>query len=216
MSIRSARDEWASSCCFREDSTRQPSLHWNDLIERCCVDYGQLPAEAEWKAAKAVAQHLDLELDKMDIDLSTLGSGLLAGRPQIEGAPTPEWFPFRNQHLVTIAAAHTLKDGLGAVVLGIVNGDGDRHADSTPGFMAMLDTLVRHQEGEVRVLAPHIYARPHELLVRSGLSDEVMSQTHSCHASRIACGQCPGCKRRTEVLQRVSSHREGQGLASDF
>ena len=32
--------------------------------------------------------------------------------------PTPEWFPFRNQFLVTIAAAHAAKHGFGAVLLG--------------------------------------------------------------------------------------------------
>lgn len=165
------------------------------------VDYGQVPAEAERKAAQEVARHLGVELDELDVDLSTLGSGLLAGCPQMEGAPTPEWFPFRNQHLVTIAAAHALKLGLGVVVLGTVKGDGDRHADSTPGFMATLDALVRRQEGGVRVLAPHIDALPHVLLARSGLTDDVINQTHSCHAGNIACGECPGCLRRAEVLQ---------------
>ena len=168
------------------------------------VDYGQVPAEAERRAARAVAQHLHLELDELDIDLDAVGSGLLAGRGQPEAAPTSEWFPFRNQQLATIAAAHALVHGLGAVVLGTVAGDGDRHADSTPGFMSTLDMLVRRQEGGVRVLAPHINALPHVLLARSGLTDEVMNQTHSCHAGNRACGECPGCLRRREVLARVS------------
>ena len=179
------------------------------------INYGQEPAEAERSAAKAVAHHLHLELDELDIDLTAIGSGLLSGNSQLDVAPTPEWFPFRNQHLGTIAAAHALKHGLDAVVLGIVNGDGDRHADSTPGIMATLDTLIRNQEGEVRVLAPYINEQPHELLLRSGLTDEVINQTHSCHTSRVACGVCPGCQRRTEVLDRVSRHQTGQGEASD-
>ena len=164
------------------------------------VNYGQVPAEAERQAAKAVAQHLDLELDELDVDLSTLGSGILAGRPQIEGAPTPEWYPFRNQHLVTIAAAHALGHGLGSVVLGTVSGDGSRHADSTPGFVTELDTLLRSQEGAIRVIAPHINTPPHELLMNSGLPDAVINQTYSCHSNNLACGECPGCRRRIEVL----------------
>ena len=179
------------------------------------VNYGQVPAEAERNAARAIAQHLDLELDEVDVDLSTLGSGLLAGHPQVVGAPTPEWFPFRNQHLVTIAAAQALKHDLGAVVLGLVKGDGERHKDGTPEFASMVDTLVRHQEGEVRVLAPYIDARPHELLARSGLGEDAMHQTHSCYRSGTACGQCPGCTRRTEVLQRLTRHREDQAETSD-
>ena len=179
------------------------------------VNYGQVPAEAERDAAKAIARHLDLQLDEVDVDLSTLGSGLLAGHPQLEGAPTPEWFPFRNQHLVTIAAAHALKHNLGAVVLGLVNGDGDRHSDSTPEFVFMADALVRHQEREVRVLAPHIDVQPHELLARSGLGEDAIDQTYSCYLSGSACGQCPGCTRRTEVLERLTRHREDQAEVSD-
>ena len=172
------------------------------------VNYGQLPAEAERRAARAVAQHLDLELDELEIDLRAVGSGLLTGSEQLDAAPTSEWFPFRNQHLATIAAAHALKKDLGAVVLGIVAGDGDRHGDGTPGFRSALDTLVRRQEGGIRILAPHIDALPHVLLQRSGLPKEVVNQTHSCHTSDLACGECPGCARRAAVLQRISSHGE--------
>ena len=164
------------------------------------INYGQLPAEAERQAAKAVAQHLHLDLDELDIDLSATGSGLLSGRPQIQGAPTAEWFPFRNQHLVTVAAAHALARSLGAVLLGLVSEDSDRHADGTPAFLSALNTLVRSQEGGLRVLAPHINSPSHELLARSGIPEEVVQQTHSCHVSNIACEGCPGCLRRGEVL----------------
>jgi len=175
------------------------------------IDYGQLPAEAEREAARAVAQHLHLDLDELDIDLRAVGAGLLSGSGQPDAAPTPEWFPFRNQHVATIAATHALVHGLGAVVLGIVAGDGDRHADCTPGFMSTLDALIRRQEGGVRVLAPHINALPHALLEHSGLTEEVVSQTHSCYTGNLACGLCPGCKRRAAVLERVSSHRATSG-----
>ncbi len=93
-------------------------------------------------------------------------------------------------------------------MLGIVAGDGDRHGDGTPGFRSALDTLVRRQEGGIRILAPHIDALPHVLLQRSGLPKEVVNQTHSCHTSDLACGECPGCARRAAVLQRISSHGE--------
>ncbi|MDE0700520.1 MAG: PfkB family carbohydrate kinase [Acidimicrobiaceae bacterium] len=177
------------------------------------VDYGQIPAQAERRAARAVAQCLDLELDELVIDLAAVGSGQLTGGEQLDAAPTSEWFPFRNQHLATIAAAHALLNGLDAVVLGIVAGDGDRHADGTPGFRSTLDTLVRRQEGGVRVLTPHINTQPHVLLERSGLTDEVLNQTHSCHASNLACGECPGCERRAEVLECFSSQGENHGEA---
>ena len=169
------------------------------------VNYGQLPAEAERMAARAVAQHLHLDLDELNVDLAAVGSGLSTGGPQLAAAPTPEWFPFRNQHLVTVAAAHALAHNFDAVLLGTVHGDSDRHADSTPRFVSTLDTLVRHQEGEIRVLAPHINSPPHALLLRSRLPDDVITKTHSCHVANVACGECPGCIRRTGLLARARS-----------
>ena len=176
------------------------------------INYGQLPGEAERQAARAVAQHLHLDLDELDIDLSAIGTGLLSGRPQIQIAPTAEWFPFRNQHLVTVAAAHALARGLGTVILGLVSGDSDRHADGTPAFLATLNTLVRSQEGGLRVLAPHINSpSSHELLARSGLPEEIVQQTDSCHISNIACEDCPGCIRRDEILSQSLDRPAGTG-----
>ena len=164
------------------------------------IDYGQLPAEAERKAARAVASHLSLKLDELTLDLSDVGSGLLTATPQVQNAPTPEWFPFRNQHLATIAAAHALKHGLSAVLLGTVAGDGYRHADGTQQFVVALDMLTRCQEGGIRVFAPQIKTSLHELLLESAMPEHIVHQTHSCHASNINCGECPGCRRRQEVL----------------
>ena len=171
------------------------------------LNYGQLPAEAERRSARAVAQHLRVELDELDVDLAAFGSGLLSGKPKLEVAPTSEWFPFRNQHLVTIAAVHALNHGLDAVVLGTVSGDGNRHTDSTPGFITTLDALVRDQEGALRVLAPHINSPPIELLRRSGLPDDMIKQTHSCHTNNTACNECPGCLRRAEILSQLARDR---------
>ena len=167
------------------------------------IDYGQTPAEAEWAAAQAVARHLCLDIERLSVDLSNVGSGLLASTAQMPVGPTPEWFPFRNQFLVTIAAAHAAKHGFGAVLLGVVAGDGDRHSDGTAGFVSTLDLLVRDQEGCVRVLAPQIKTHSLELLRRSNLPQEVLRQTHSCHASNDPCGECPGCRRRDEILAAV-------------
>ena len=164
------------------------------------VDYGQAAARAERKAARAVAQHLDLELDELAIDLSSVGAGLLCPGQQIDDAPTEEWFPYRNQHLATIAAGHALKHGLGVVVLGLIAGDGTRHLDGTSTFLNTLDMLIRSQEGGLRAIAPHINTPAHELLIRSRLPQELLERTHSCHARDVACGECPGCVRRAELL----------------
>lgn len=167
------------------------------------IDYGQVSADAERAAAQAIAHHLTLPLDELKIDLKNVGSGMLIGSvPNIQGT-ADEWFPYRNQHLVTIAAAHALKCGLKSVMLGVVAGDGGRHVDGTPMFMSMLDGLISQQEGGVRVVAPHIRTNPTDLISRCGLPEDIVRRTHSCHAANEACGACPGCVRRKHILDQV-------------
>jgi 7-cyano-7-deazaguanine synthase len=165
------------------------------------IDYGQASAEAERTAARAVANYLGLELTELSVNFSALGCGLITGSPQIPNAPSPEWFPFRNQFLVTIAAAHAVKNNQHAVVVGLVAGDGRRHADGTPEFIFNLDSLLRSQEMQIRILAPQINTPPSDLLNKSGLPQELVHLTHSCHVSNNPCQVCPGCRRREELLR---------------
>jgi 7-cyano-7-deazaguanine synthase len=165
------------------------------------VDYGQRPAAAERAAAHRVAAHLGLVILERDTDLSSVGAGLLTnGDTGHAPAPTPEWFPFRNQLLATIGAAVAVTRGYDTVMLGLVAGDGARHSDGTAEFVGLLDALTRTQEGEVRVTAPFVTTAPAELLRRSGLPEALLHSTHSCHVSDMPCGWCPGCCRRRDLL----------------
>lgn len=167
------------------------------------VDYGQVAAEAELSGAQAVADHLGIEFEKTNVNLAGLGSGTLTGTPPVSHAPTPEWFPFRNQFLATIGAAHAAQQGLKAVILGFVEGDEERHADNSARFMASINKLVSDQEHQIRVLAPYARTPSHELLIRSDLPEEVLRLTYSCYAADGPCGECPGCVRRDEVWARA-------------
>lgn len=164
------------------------------------VNYGQRPAQSEAESARMVARHLGFPLHETTIDFSPLGTGLLVGAAKEPGAPTPEWFPYRNQLLVTVAAAVALRHGHSTVLLGLVAGDGDRHADGTSTFVAQIDRLVAAQEGGVRVEAPFLDTPTATIVEQSGLPEHVIRRTHSCHVGNLACGQCPGCHRRALVL----------------
>lgn len=173
--------------------------------DRCLfVDYGQAPAAGERRAARQVASALNLPLDELHVDCSPVGSGLLAGgqsdRRPAGGQPSPEWWPFRNQLLVTLAAAHAVHVGAATVIAGSVAPDGQRHVDGTPAFYHQLDSLVAMQEGSVRVSAPAADLQPVDLLERSSVTDAVLGWTHSCHVDDLACGTCPGCVKRRDLL----------------
>lgn len=186
------------------------------------IDYGQRPAEAERRAARAVAGELSLPFNELSIDLSVIGSGLLleddlnqaskstlAPSVAADVSPSPEWWPLRNQLLCTIAAAWALgapavnNARLSTVMVASVASDGTRHIDGTAKFYQALNAVTSMQEGSVRVLAPAVDLQPEELVNRAGVTESVLGWTHSCHRSNVPCAACPGCWKREQVLTRV-------------
>lgn len=113
---------------------------------------------------------------------------------------TPEWWPYRNQLLITLAASWAVTRGYVEVLVGSVAGDGRRHADGRQEFYEAMTKLLRLQEGSLSVRAPAIGLSAPELIRISGVDDAVLGWTHSCHTSNIPCVRCPGCTKRAEVL----------------
>lgn len=165
------------------------------------VNYGQRPAGAERAAAKAVAAEIGLPLECVDIDCSSLGAGTMVGRQPHPDAPTPEWWPYRNQLLVTMAGAVALRIGgidqiwIGSVVEDEVNGDGSQ------AFRRALSKLMQLQEGGITVEAPAAHLSGAELVRASSTPAEVIGWTHSCFVSDTPCLKCRGCQKHLEVLE---------------
>jgi 7-cyano-7-deazaguanine synthase len=174
---------------------------WRRPVSALFIDYGQRPAAGELTAARAVTDALGIALNTLRIDCSSVGIGLLAGSSFLEGvARAPEWWPFRNQIIVTFGAAWALLNGFGSVLIGSVRGDAARHADGSPAFLEKLDDLLRMQEGAIRLRAPAVGLTTTELIRVSGAPASLLGWTHSCHVEPIACGTCPGCVKRVETL----------------
>lgn len=174
------------------------------------IDYGQRPAAGERRAARDICAHLGLELHEVDIDLTAVGAGLMnPGSASLSVSPSPEWYPYRNQLLVTIAAARALALGLNEVWIGLVAEDEARHADGTPQFVTALDGVLRLQEGSVRLVAPGHGASTAGLLRQASLPEWVLARTLSCHVSTVACGECPGCLKRTRSRELGASSNVG-------
>src|SRR5690242_18606450 len=76
---------------------------WKRPSTAITVNYGQRAAVAEVRAAAQVSRLLGMRHEVLEIDCSTLGSGDLANSPPAPLAPTTDWWPFRNQLLVTFA-----------------------------------------------------------------------------------------------------------------
>jgi 7-cyano-7-deazaguanine synthase len=166
------------------------------------VDYGQQAAQAEISAAAQVAKELDINHEILRIDCRAIGSGDLAGADASEIAPVPEWWPFRNQLLVTFAAARGIGLGVTEIMTGSVASDGS-HADGRSGFYEAMDAVTAFQEGGIRVSAPALDMTTAELVRMSGVPHEILAWAHSCHTGNLACGQCRGCVKHYQVTKEV-------------
>lgn len=166
------------------------------------IDYGQLPAEGEIWAASRVCAELGLAHHSLRIDCSEIGSGLLAGEATDELAPVPEWWPYRNQLLVTFASGWGIGRGVTEILTGSIASDGS-HMDGTAQFYDALDQVMAIQEGKMRIRAPAIDMSSVDLINISAIQDSVLGWTHSCHTASVACGFCPGCAKRRDVLEEL-------------
>jgi 7-cyano-7-deazaguanine synthase len=176
--------------------------YWKRPDLAITIDYGQAPAPAEIQAATEVCRTLHLAHDVLRIDCSSLGSGDLANRPALSVAPVPEWWPFRNQLLVTLAAAHGLGRGVGHLLLGTVSTD-RAHVDGAPAFIEALSALLAMQEGGVTVSAPAVEMTSADLVRSSGIPFGLLAWAHSCHVGTLACGQCRGCAKHFTTTKEL-------------
>lgn len=167
------------------------------------VDYGQAAAQAELAAAAQVASELGIRHETITVDCSSLGSGDMAGKTALGIAPAPEWWPFRNQLLLTLAGMRSVALGVTELMVGSVASDGI-HADGRPDFYAAADSLMRLQEGGIRVTAPAIHLTTAGLVRLAGVLPPLMAWAHSCHVGPLACGSCRGCVKHFEVTEQLT------------
>jgi 7-cyano-7-deazaguanine synthase len=166
------------------------------------VHYGQKAAEAEVRAAAQVSVELGMRHEVVRVDCSALGSGDMAGGPALAAAPVPEWWPYRNQMLITFAAMRGIALGVSELILGSVASDGS-HADGRSQFYEAMDAVLVQQEGGMRVTAPALHLTTAGLVRLSGVPRPLLSWAHSCHVGNLACGACRGCVKHYQVTDEI-------------
>ena len=166
------------------------------------IDYGQKAAAAELAASAQVSKELGIRHEILTIDCRSIGSGDMAGTEPLNAAPVPEWWPFRNQLLVTFASARGISLGVTEIMTGSVASDGT-HADGRPEFFLALDHLTSLQEGSIHVTAPAVTMSTVELVRASEVPRKVLAWSHSCHTGNLACGACRGCLKHYAVTKEL-------------
>lgn len=176
---------------------------WKRPSAAITVDYGQKAAGAEIHSASQVALELGISHSTLALDCSEIGTGTMASDDTISSSsPTPEWWPFRNQFLITVAAMWAIRNGCGEVIIGTVSTDG-QHADGREPFISAMRSLLDLQECSIKLSAPAAELTSMELIRISGISADVLGWTHSCHTGNYPCGRCRGCVKHLDVRDQL-------------
>ena len=175
---------------------------WKRPTHAITIDYGQKAAVAERAVSAAVCAEIGIAHHVVSVDCRSLGSGDMAGTAADAAAPASDWWPYRNQLLITLAAMKAI--GLGAKVLyiGTVASD-EGHRDGTQDFVRMMDELVLYQEGGLRIEAPAIGLTTVELVNEAKVPARMLAYAHSCHKADIPCGNCRGCNKYVESMDAL-------------
>jgi 7-cyano-7-deazaguanine synthase len=166
------------------------------------VDYGQLSSKGEIRTSAIICQSLDIKHEILKADCKNLGSGDLAGKPSLPEAPESEWWPFRNQLLLTLTGMRAVSIGINHLLFGSVKTD-SFHADGRSQFFDQVNSLFQMQEGVITVEAPAIHLTTAELIKVSGIPRSLLGWAHSCHVTDFACGNCRGCLKHRLVLKEL-------------
>jgi 7-cyano-7-deazaguanine synthase len=167
------------------------------------INYGQTCAEREILVSKQVCEFLGIEHIVISVDCSSLGSGALANKESVSLSPSKEWWPYRNQMLITFSLMKAISDDVTKIHLGSVKSD-SFHKDGTMEFYELINNLSIYQEGQIKISCETLNYFTHELVQLYQVPYELLLMAHSCHVSNIACGQCSGCLKQLKVKQELN------------
>ena len=173
------------------------------------IDYGQKVAAAEKLSATQVCKVLGIEHEIVTADCSALGSGDMAHAAPDALATASDWWPYRNQLLITLASMRAISREVQTLYIGTVKSDGESHRDGTPEFVSYMDRLMAYQEGGIRVVAPAIDYTTAELVRMAAVPSGLLAWAHSCHKAEIACGNCRGCNKYLETFAELGPEYVG-------
>ncbi|WP_116771065.1 7-cyano-7-deazaguanine synthase [Maribacter litoralis] len=167
------------------------------------VDYGQTVSKREIYVSKFICNKLNIKHKTIKVDCKNLGSGTLANSKTSSISPSEEWWPFRNQLLVTLAAMQSIKDSVNEIYLASVKSD-NFHKDGTIDFYKSINNLVSYQEGNIKIICPTLDFYSHQLVIKYKVPIELITLAHSCHISNLACGKCSGCTKQLRVRHELN------------
>jgi 7-cyano-7-deazaguanine synthase len=171
------------------------------------IDYGQIPADAEIQASKKISKSLNIDHVIRDFSCEKIGRGLMYdGNKKVDfKAPSKEWWPFRNQLIISIGATFAVNNGIRELFIGAVEED-STHKDGEKQFFDLMSNLLTFQEGNIQLKYPYVSTSSIDLLKETEPPLEMLMWAHSCHKSTDACGKCRGCSKYQKVLEKYRKY----------
>ena len=205
--VSGGMDSCVTAAIARKENEELAFLH---------VSYGQRTEARERRACEDLANHFRVS-KRLAVSIEYLaqigGSSLTDAAIPVAPAdltsrevPT-SYVPFRNSHLLSIAASWAEVIGAGRVYIGAVAEDSSGYPDCRPEFYQAFQKVIdigTRPETRIEIVTPVIHLRKAEI-VRRGLGlGAPLELTWSCYQSEdLACGRCDSCALRLRAFDQA-------------
>jgi 7-cyano-7-deazaguanine synthase len=186
-------------------------LAYSERPDMCLtIDYGQIAAPGELTASRLITKALKLDHEIIETNVRELGLGLLAGR-RFDGNRPPEFWPFRNQLLITLAAMRLYNLADVRLLIGTVRSD-RKHADGTANFLNSMKKTIGIQKSDFILEYPAFRLSTESPIRNAKIPNKILGYTFSCHSGPLPCGRCPGCIKNLQArgFGLAISHRDAR------
>jgi len=194
------------------------TAHQNYDLAMLHVQYGQRTQAREFRAFNEICDHFQARhrmVTNLD-HLAKIGGSSLTDthmdvtEPDLESTSIPSsYVPFRNAHLLAIAASWAEVIGATRIFFGAVEEDGSGYPDCRSSFVEAFNALIEQgtrPETHIRIETPLITLSK-EAIVKRGL--ELAAPLHltwSCYQGlEKACGHCDSCALRLRGFHRAGT-----------
>lgn len=205
--VSGGMDSCVTAAIAREENDELAFLH---------VSYGQRTEKREREAFDALADHYDVRR-RLVISLEHLamigGSSLTDERiavteADLSSAGIPSsYVPFRNAHLLSVAASWGEVIKANAIYIGAVAEDSSGYPDCRPEFYEAFQNVLdlgTKPETHLRIETPVIAMRKSEIVRRGIELGAPLHLTWSCYKeSESACGNCDSCALRLRAFSEA-------------
>ncbi len=181
------------------------------------VQYGQRTQARELVAFEAICDHFGARRLVTNLDhLQRIGGSSLTdpamqvSEPDLETHDIPSsYVPFRNAHLLAIAASWAEVIGATRIFFGAVEEDSSGYPDCRKSFVEAFNALIEQgtrPETHIRIETPLIALSKAQIVARGIELGAPLHLTWSCYQGlERACGHCDSCALRLRGFQRAGA-----------